>query len=144
MRPSIAAYLMEVARVVAKRSDWPGTQVGCVAAVDGMIRSTGYNGTPKGWRVNHAELLDIKEQMTQVLCHAEENAIVQAARAGTSLNGATFYTTMSPCLSCAAMMINVGAREVIYGTKWERAEADDAVRLLIECGVRINTLEASI
>jgi dCMP deaminase len=148
-RVSLDNYLMNVAMVIRSRSDWPGTHVGCVAAVDGMIRSTGYNGTPKGWefpkvlRLGPGEFPD-KETMAYykpLYCHAEENAIVQAARAGVCLNGSTFYVTMSPCIQCARMLINVGCKRVVFHDEWEGVESTRAMELLVGSGINWEMLK---
>lgn len=112
-RPTIDEWVIGMAEHVSSRSSWPGTKVGCVVTRDGRIVSTGYNGTPRKWK--DSESRDNKA----VFCHAEENAIVNAARHGISLEGCTFYVTLSPCITCARMMVNVGAVEVIYAELWE-------------------------
>jgi dCMP deaminase len=130
-RPGIDEYFMMMAEVTALRSSWGGTKVGCVATVDGMVRSTGYNGTPKGWTND----LEKNKDNLRFFCHAEENAIVQAARAGVSLEGAVFYTTMSPCLTCARMIRNVGATMVVYGEAWDEPEGAMALEMLAKLGL---------
>jgi len=132
-RPTIDQYLLGVACAVADRSDWPGTKVGAVTAKDGQILSTGYNGTPRGYRAKRKD----KAELKRFVCHAEENSIVQAAKFGARLDGATFYVTLSPCLSCARMIVNVGASRVVYLKKWDDPMADEAILLLTRLGVRV-------
>ena len=150
-RPSIDQYLMGLAVVVKSRSDWPGTKVGCVAAFEGMVRSTGYNGTPKGWEpAKHLPLekydegdraREIEPRMLKpYYCHAEENAIVQAARAGVKLEGCTFYSTLSCCLPCARMMVNAGAAGFVFLQEWDGQEAEAALQLLGACGIHVSKL----
>ncbi len=133
LRPGIDEYFMMMAEVVALRSSWNGTKVGCVVTVDGMVRSTGYNGTPKGWTND----LEKSKDNLRFFCHAEENAIVQAARAGISLEGAVFYSTMSPCLACARMIRNVGAKALVYDEQWDEHEGKLALNMLAKLGVQI-------
>jgi dCMP deaminase len=74
--------------------------------------------------------------LEECLCsHGEENAITQAAYHGTSLKGATLYTTLSPCLLCTKMIINSGILEVVYNREYALNER--ALALLKECGVAI-------
>lgn len=115
-RLPINNWMIGIAEQVAKRSSWPGTKVGCVVAKDGRIVSTGYNGTPRGWRGPE------NREHKKLFCHAEENAIVNAARYGISLEGCIFYLTISPCLQCARMMVNVGATIVVYKEIWDEHE----------------------
>lgn len=112
-RPSVHVWLIGMAEHVATRSQWPGMKVGCVVAKDGRIISTGYNGTPRGWHN------DLARDAKSFYSHAEENAIVNAARYGISLESCTFYTTISPCTPCARMIVNVGAKQIIYGELWD-------------------------
>jgi dCMP deaminase len=124
-RPTVDEWMLGIAEAMSLRSSWPGTKVGCVAAVDARIVSTGYNGMPRGW-------LDSPDRSDKIyICHAEENVIVQAARYGISLAGAVFYTTMSPCLSCARMLVNVGAKRVVCAKLWERH--DLSVTKVLNC-----------
>ena len=122
-RPDWDSYFMQIAQVVALRSNCSRRQVAAVIVQDCRIISTGYNGTPRG----------IKN-----CCHGEENAIVQAAYHGISVKDATLYTTFSPCLLCAKMIINAGIKEVVYK---ERYSIDDtSKRILKEAGVKLRPL----
>ena len=114
---------MEIARVVAKRSNCSRRNVAAVIVKDNHILSTGYNGTPHGTAncfaggcprcAGHAKS---GTHLDECLCvHAEQNAICQAARYGLSVAGATIYITISPCLTCAKLIINAGIAEVVYG-----------------------------
>lgn len=113
---------MEIAHLVAKRSTCLRRQVGAVIVKDRRILTTGYNGAPAG--VPHcAEVGCLREQLgvpsgeRHELCraiHAEQNAIVQAAYHGVSLNGGICYTTVQPCSLCAKMLINAGIKCIIF------------------------------
>ena len=113
---------MDIALLVARRSTCLRRQVGAVMVKDKNILATGYNGTPSGIR-HCAETGCLREQLKvpsgerHELCrglHAEQNAIIQAARHGINISGATLYCTNSPCIICSKMLINAGIREVIY------------------------------
>lgn len=113
---------MDIARLVARRSTCLRRQVGAVMVKEKNILATGYNGTPSG--IAHcAETGCLREQLKvpsgerHELCrglHAEQNAIIQAARHGTNISGATLYCTNSPCIICTKMLINAGIRRVVY------------------------------
>jgi dCMP deaminase len=122
-RPSWDEYFMSIARVVASRSNCVKRKVGALLVLDRRIISTGYNGTPRGvTNCNEggcprcASGAEAGTRLHECLCsHAEENAITQAAYHGVRVRDASLYTTFSPCLICAKMIINAGICEVIYG-----------------------------
>jgi len=98
-------------------SEWskdPSTKVGCViVGEDREIRSTGFNGFPRGIN-DTSERLEDRNQKYPMICHAEENAIMHAARIGVSLKGTTAYVTWPPCSRCSRSLIQAGVSEVIY------------------------------
>jgi dCMP deaminase len=120
-RPSWDEYFMAIAAQVARRSTCLRRQVGAVLVVDRRLLATGYNGAPSG--VPHcAETGCLREQMAvpsgqrHELCrglHAEQNAIIQAAKHGVRIEGATLYTTHHPCSMCAKMAINAGVVRIV-------------------------------
>ncbi len=122
-RPSWDDYFMEIAQVVAKRSNCCRRHVGAVVMRDNHILSTGYNGTPRGVKncfdggcPRCAGAAKSGTHLEECLCtHAEQNAICQAAYYGTEISGGTIYITISPCLTCAKLIINAGIKEVVYG-----------------------------
>jgi dCMP deaminase len=146
-RPSWDAYFLQVARVVASRSNCVKRHVGAIIARDRRIVSTGYNGTPRGVR-NCNEggcprcnaFAESGTRLDECLCsHGEENAIVQAAYHGVSVRGGTLYTTFFPCLFCTKLIINAGLAEVVFHAAYhldERAES-----LLREAGVIVRQVE---
>ena len=146
-RPSWDQYIMDIAHMVAARSNCSRRQVAAVLVRDCRIISTGYNGTPRGVR-NCSDGgcprcnsdTPSGHGLHEGLCsHAEENSIVQAAYHGIAVKGATLYTTFSPCLQCAKMIINAGIVEVVYH---QRYSIDDvSTRLLKEAGVIIRPLK---
>jgi dCMP deaminase len=149
-RPSWDRYFMDIAHVAASRSNCSRRQVAAVVVRDKQIISTGSNGTPRGIK-NCSEggcprcNSDVPsgQGLHQCLCsHAEENAIVQAAYNGIMLKGATLYTTYSPCLLCAKMIINAGIVEVVYH---EHYTIDDvSTALLLEAGVKIRAVDEEL
>lgn len=125
-RPDNDAYFMEMAHLISKRSTCVRRRVGAVIVKDKRVLTTGYNGSPKG--TMHCEDLGcIREQMgipsgtRHELCrgvHAEQNAVIQAAYFGVSIDGGTIYTTTFPCSMCAKILINAGIKEVVYGESY--------------------------
>ena len=120
-RPSWDEYFMEVAKLVATRSTCLRRQVGAVIVKDKCILSTGYNGASKG-SAHCSEVGCVREKLKipsgqQLdLCravHAEQNALVQAARHGVATEGSSIYITVTPCFQCAKMLVNAGIKEVI-------------------------------
>ena len=146
-RPGWDEYFMRIAEVVALRSNCSRRQVAAVIVKDHRIISTGYNGTPRGIKNCHeggcprcsSDAPSGTALEECLCCHGEENAIVQAAYHGISVKDSTLYTTFSPCLLCAKMIINAGIREVVYG---ERYSIDDTSRrILSEAGVKLRPIE---
>jgi dCMP deaminase len=134
---------MNIAQEVAKRSNCMKRKVAAIIVKDKRIISTGYNGTPRGVkncdeggcpRCNNFS--ESGKNLEECLCsHGEENAIVQAAYHGISIKGGTLYSTYSPCLLCAKMIINGGISEVVYNADYPMNET--ALRLLKEAGVTV-------
>ena len=145
-RPDWDDYFMNIARVVAARSNCVKRKVAAVITVDRRIIATGYNGTPRGVtncneggcpRCN--SFAPAGTDLGECLCsHAEENAITQSAYHGVSVRGGTLYTTLCPCLMCTKMIINAGLTEVVYSAEWPLG--DVSLRLLREAGVKVRQL----
>jgi dCMP deaminase len=92
----------------------PSTRVGCVVVgPDREIRSTGFNGFPRGI-ADTEERLATRELKYSLICHAEENAIMHAARIGVSLRGCSAYVTWPPCTRCARSLVQAGISRVVY------------------------------
>ena len=119
------ARFMEMAQLVSGWSSCfrAGRAIGCVIVKDKRIMTTGYNGAPAGIRTCRdrqeclRDKLGIPSGTRAEVCyatHAEQNAIIQAAKLGVSIDGATLYCTHQPCSVCAKMIINAGIRRVIY------------------------------
>lgn len=107
-RPSREITLMGVAELYALRSTCSRAHVGVVIATEGRILSTGYNGSPAGMpHCDHSnDPLDYSGCRAAV--HAEANAIAFSAKYGLRLSGSELYTTFSPCLACAQLIVNAG------------------------------------
>ncbi|MCL1981512.1 MAG: cytidine/deoxycytidylate deaminase family protein [Clostridiales bacterium] len=142
-RPDWDEYFMEMAVLTARRSTCLRRQVGAVIVRDRHIVATGYNGAPRG--IEHCEerggcvreKLHIPSGERHELCmalHAEQNAIIQAATLGESIEGATIYITNQPCVICAKMIINAGMRRIVVKDGYPDQLAVD---LLAEAGLKI-------
>ena len=136
---------MDAAKLVAGWSSCyqEGRQVGCVIAKNKRILTTGYNGASSGIE-NCREKnecmrkkLKIESGTRHEMCyatHAEQNAIVQAARMGVAVEGATVYCTHQPCAICSKLIINAGVIRIVY----EKPYPDEfAIKLLQEAGVEL-------
>jgi dCMP deaminase len=114
-RVSWDEYFMNIARVVATRATCDRKHVGAVLVRDKTILSTGYNGSIRG--LPHCS--EAGHMMEDGHCvatvHAEANAIIQAAKNGVAIEGATIYTTASPCWPCFKLIANSGARRIVFG-----------------------------
>ncbi len=130
-RPTVDEYFMEIAEVVAKRSTCLRNHVGAVIVRDKRILSTGYNGAPR----NLEHCLDIgcirkqqniasgtRHEMCRAV-HAEQNAIIQSALHGVSIEDATLYCTHQPCILCAKMIINSRIKRVVFANNYPDTEA---------------------
>jgi dCMP deaminase len=135
-RPTWDEYFMKITRIVAERSTCMRRMVGAIIVIDKKIVSTGYNGAPKGLR-HCLEIGCLREQKgvpsgeRHELCrgaHAEQNAIIQAAGSGTSMEGATMYCTDSPCSTCTKMIINAGIRKLVLGKKYPDELGEELIR----------------
>ena len=145
-RPDWDSYFMQIAQVVALRSNCSRRQVAAVIVKDCRIISTGYNGTPRGIKnccdggcPRCASDAPSGTNLGECLCcHGEENAIVQAAYHGISVKDATLYTTFSPCLLCAKMIINSGISRVVYESGYPDEFSLDLFR---QSGVTVEKFE---
>ena len=135
-RPTWDEYFMKITQIVAERSTCMRRKVGATIVKDKKIVSTGYNGAPKGLK-HCLEIGCLREQMgvpsgeRHELCrgaHAEQNAIIQAAGSGTSMEGTTMYCTDSPCSTCTKMIINAGIRRLVLGKKYPDELGEELIR----------------
>ena len=126
----------------------PNPRVGAVIVKEKRILTTGYNGAPRG--LDHCldigclrAKLNIPSGERHELCrglHAEQNAIIQAAQHGVSINGAVLYCTTLPCIICAKMIINAGITRITYDVGYADKMSQD---MLEDAGVPIIHLPKS-
>lgn len=138
---------MKMAELTSTRSTCLRRRVGAVIVKDRHIIATGYNGAPRG--LKHCgeiggclrEKMHIPSGERHELCralHAEQNAIIQAATLGQSIEGATIYITNQPCSICAKMLINAGIDRIVVK---EGYPDELAVSILEEAGKKIILLK---
>ena len=134
VRPSWDDYFMEVADAISKRATCDRGRSGCVVAKDRQILVTGYVGSPQGLphcdEVGHElkKLIHEDGHTTQHCVrtvHAEQNAVCQAAKRGISIEGATLYCRMTPCRTCAMLLINCGVVRVVCERRYHAAEESE-------------------
>lgn len=138
-RPSWDDYFMAVANTIAQRGTCDRGRVGCVIAKDNQLLVTGYAGSPVG--MPHCD--DVGHQMKKVIheddsisqhcvrtVHGEQNAICQAAKRGIAIDGATVYCRMTPCRTCAMLLINCGIKRVVCEKKYHAgAESEEMFKM---------------
>ena len=135
---------LQLAEHISKWSKDPSTKVGCVVVgPDREIRSTGFNGFPRGID-DSEERLTNRDLKYPLICHAEENAIMHAARIGLSLKDCTAYVTWPPCTRCARSLIQAGISEVVIPSGLEipdrwREDFDTSHGMLAEAGVVVRS-----
>lgn len=116
-RESWDDYFMKIAETVATRATCDRKHVGAIIVLNRVIVSTGYNGAPRGMPSCDEAGHELKEMGGRESCvrtvHGEANALIQAARSGARVEGATLYTTASPCYDCLKLIINSGIRRVV-------------------------------
>lgn len=143
-------YYMQIASAVRLKSKDIRTQIGAViVGLDNEIVSTGYNSFPRGINDRDMNRQERPEKYYWMM-HAEQNAIVNAARIGVSTKGCTIYLTCNiPCTDCAKAIINAGITRVVCDPKspsgaegvfWEE-HIKRSIIMLREAGVRINYYE---
>lgn len=142
-RISFDEMFMDICQTLTKRATCPRRQIGAVLVKDKHIIATGYNGAPKNFphpletgclrdrlQIPHGVHLDVCPCL-----HAEQNAIIQAARFGIAVEGGTMYSSIQPCIQCARMIANVGIKRAVF----KNGRMDDlALSLLKTAGVTID------
>ncbi|MFA6950819.1 MAG: cytidine/deoxycytidylate deaminase family protein [Lentimicrobiaceae bacterium] len=150
-RPTWDEYFMEVANTIAKRATCDRGRSGCVIARNKQILVTGYVGSPVG--LPHCdEVGHLFKQMTHAdgkvtnhcvrTVHAEQNAICQAAKLGIALEGATLYCRMTPCRTCAMLIINCGIVRVVCQSKYH--DGEDSEAMFSEAGIKLDYVNDAI
>ncbi|KAA8483559.1 dCMP deaminase [Arcticibacter tournemirensis] len=147
-KPSFESIFMNLASDLALRSHCVKAQVGAVLTKDTRIISIGYNGPPAGTHNCDEEWpetgcpRDARGSCSLAL-HAEENAILYAAKNGADLQGSTLYVTLSPCLPCARLIFSSGITNVIYKSSYAEYKglaSDEGVDFLRRFGVECSKL----
>ena len=144
-RPSWDIYFMDLANTVSKRATCDRGRSGCVIVRDKQILVTGYVGSPRGLPhcddVGHLFKKVVHEDghVTQHCVrtvHAEQNAITQAARRGIALDKATLYCRMTPCRTCAMLIINCGIERVVCEKKYHAGAESE--KMFNDAGVKLD------
>jgi len=134
-RPSWDAYFCGITRAVGTRATCSRKAVGAVLVKDKLILATGYNGAPAGLRhCDHTDGRDLLNGHCARSTHAEQNAIVQAARHGIGIEGSTLYCSNNPCLTCTKLIINAGVVRIVYEEEYPDTLAFELLR---ESGVKV-------
>lgn len=151
VRPSWDQYFMDIMRIVGERGTCDRGKAGCVIVKDKRIISTGYAGAPSGCKhcdeVGHEMHTVVQEDGTQSkhcirTTHAEQNAIIQAARFGISTEGGTLYCKMTPCYACAKIIISAGIKRVVAENYYHGgARASDIFK---EAGVKYELVNEAV
>jgi dCMP deaminase len=144
IRPSWDEYFLDLANAAAKRATCDRGRSGCVIVRDKQVLVTGYVGSPMG--LPHCD--DVGHLMKKVVhddgtvtqhcvrtVHAEQNAICQAARRGMALDGGTLYCRMTPCRTCAMLIINCGIIRVVCQNRYHAGTESEA--MFGEAGVEL-------
>lgn len=131
---------MQIATDVAMRATCPRKHVGAVIVRDKTILSTGYNGSIRG--MPHCDDPGVGCMMEDGHCvatiHAEQNAIIQAAKNGTMIDGSSIYTTASPCWPCFKMIVNAGIKRIVFAEFYREEKVFDVAEKL---GIVLDHLE---
>ncbi|MBO5137327.1 MAG: cytidine/deoxycytidylate deaminase family protein [Spirochaetaceae bacterium] len=151
IRPEWDDYFMEICRTVAKRATCDRGRSGCVIAKDNRLLVTGYVGSPAGLphcdQEGHMFKKMVHEDgsVTQHCVrtvHAEQNAICQAAKNGISIAGATLYCKMTPCRTCAMLIINCGIKRVVCEKRYH--DSADSLAMFKMAGLEIVHLSEEV
>jgi dCMP deaminase len=143
LRPAFDDIYMELAVSLAKRSHCIKRHVGAVLTKDTRIISIGYNGPPQSTHNCDEEWPELgcprdSKGSCSLAIHAEQNAILYAVKNKTSVEGATLYVTLSPCMACARIIFSMGILKVIYLSSYAEYKGlptDEGVELLKKFGL---------
>ena len=150
-RPNWDRYFLDLCEAVSKRATCDRGRCGAVIVKDKRIMTTGYVGAPMGLphcdEAGHdmRKVIDENDKISQHCVrtlHAEQNAIIQAARFGIPLDGATLYCKMTPCRTCAMMIINAGIKRVVSEKRYH-ADAD-TIEMFKEAGIELKILNDAV
>jgi dCMP deaminase len=137
-RPSWDEYFMATAKLIASRSNCERLNVGCVIVTGGerknRLVAAGYNGFLPG----SPHVSRVRDNHEQATVHAEQNAIADAARRGSSVEGCVAYVTHYPCINCAKILAASGIAEIRYHEDYSNDPI--VAQLMAEAGVKITKL----
>jgi len=143
-RPDPDAYFMGIALAVRARANCTGRRVGSIVVRDRRILSTGYNGTPTNMRncedggchrCSRPDDYPPGQAYDVCICvHAEQNALLAAARFGVAIEGCTVYTTLQPCFGCLKELLQASVVEVCYLEPWESRFGEQYAALVDRLG----------
>jgi len=144
-KPSFDEIYMELAEKLARRSHCVRAHVGAVLTKDTRIISLGYNGPPAGTHNCDQEWPEVgcardSKGSCSLALHAEQNAILYAAKNGVSMQGATLYVTLSPCIACARVIFTTGIKKVYFKDSYAKFKGllnDEGVDFLKRFGVEV-------
>jgi dCMP deaminase len=122
-RPSWDKYFMEMAELVSTRATCDRKHVGAVIVKDKRVLSSGYNGSIPGMPHCNEVGHDMENDHCVTTVHAELNSIIQAARFGTSIDGATMYINTHPCFSCLKCIVTAGVKQVVYRDEYKSQDS---------------------
>lgn len=151
-KPSFDDIYMELAENLAKRSHCVKAQVGAVLTKDTRIVSLGYNGPPAGTHNCDIEWPGVgcprdSKGSCSLALHAEQNAILYASKNNVSIEGATLYVTLSPCIACARVIYTMGIKRVIYTHSYaafKGLSSDEGVDFLQKFGVTVDKYNKAV
>ena len=147
VNPDWDEYFMHISDVVAERATCDRGRTGCCITKEKRILVTGYVGAPEGCatcdevghEMNSVRHVDGHETQHCIrTTHAEQNAICQAARMGISIKGATLYCKMTPCYTCAKLLINCGIKRVVCENDYHAGERSKEI--FKEAGIKYELL----
>lgn len=150
-RPSWDEYFINIAKVVGTRATCDRGRTGCVLVKNKHIIATGYVGAPAGCAscddIGHEMNTVTQEDGTQSkhcirTTHNEQNAIAQAAKMGVSTDGATLYCMMTPCYTCAKLLINAGIKRIVAEKDYHAGARSK--ELFKEAGVQYELLNSEM
>jgi dCMP deaminase len=151
VRPTWDEYFVQIMDTIGLRATCDRGRSGCVITKDNRIIGSGYVGAPPGLahcdEVGHEFIERINPDGTKSThcirtAHAEENAIVHAARFGTALKDATLYCNMTPCYTCAKMIITAGITRVVAKADYHAGARSKEI--FLEAGVQYELLNATM
>lgn len=147
IRPTWDEYFMNIVEMVGSRGSCDRGRAGCIITRDRRIISTGYVGSPVG--LPHCD--EVGHEMHTVThpdgsssrhcirtTHAEQNAICEAARMGIAIGGGTLYCKMTPCYTCAKMIINAGIKRVVCAQDYHASARSKEI--FAEAGLELTLL----